>query len=56
MVKREPSPTNLAKIVDAKIEVVEILDAVMKLVLNVLALMNAGIEKELPPPPGTLVN
>ncbi len=32
----------------------EILEAVMKLVLTVLALITAGIEKEPPPPPGTL--
>jgi hypothetical protein len=34
---------------------VEILHAVRKLVLTVLALITAGIEKEPPPPPGTLV-
>jgi hypothetical protein len=33
----------------------EILQAVIKLVLNLLALITAGIEKE-PPPPGTFVN
>ena len=33
----------------------EILHAVMKLVLTVLALITAGIEKE-PAPPGTLLN
>ena len=38
------------------IELVEILQAVMKLVLTVLALITAGIEKEpAPPPPGTLI-
>jgi hypothetical protein len=37
------------------IEVVEILHAVRKLVLTVLALITAGIEKE-PPPPGKLLN
>ena len=34
----------------------EILHAVTKFVLTVLALITAGIEKEPPPPPGTLVN
>ena len=34
----------------------EILQAVIKLVLIVLALITAGIEKEPPPVPGTLVN
>ena len=34
----------------------EILQAVMKLVLTVLALMTAGIEKEPAPAPVTLVN
>ena len=34
----------------------EILQAVTKFVLTVLALITAGIEKEPPPPPGTLVN
>jgi hypothetical protein len=38
------------------IEFVEILHAVMKLVLTVLALITAGIEKEPPPVPGTLIN
>jgi len=38
-----------------EIEFVEILHAVMKLVLTVLALITAGIEKE-PAPPGTLLN
>ena len=37
------------------IELVEILQAVTKFVLTVLALITAGIEKE-PAPPGTLVN
>ena len=56
LVKPDPSPINLAKIVDAEIELVEILHAVMKLVLTVLALIAAGIEKEpAPPPPGTLI-
>ena len=39
-----------------EIEFVEILHAVTRFVLTVLALINAGIEKEPPPPPGTLVN
>ena len=34
----------------------DILQAVTKFVLTVLALINAGIEKEPPPVPGTLVN
>jgi len=56
LVKPDPSPINLAKILDAEIEFVEILHAVMKLVLTVLALIAAGIEKVPPPPPGTLIN
>ena len=65
-VNSDPSPTNLAKIVPAEIvvknpkfveiEFAEILHAVTKFVLTVLALIIAGIEKEAPPPPGTLVN
>ena len=39
-----------------EIEYDEILQAVTKFVLTVLALINAGIEKEPPPVPGTLVN
>jgi hypothetical protein len=66
LVNSDPSPINLARIVAAEIvvknpklveiELVEILDAVIKLVLTVLALINAGIENEPPPPPGTFVN
>ena len=64
-VKPDPSPMNLAKIVDAdivvknpklvEIEFAEILQAVTRLVLTVFALISAGTEKEAPPPPGTLV-
>ena len=40
-----------------EIEFVEILQAVTRFVLTVLALINAGIEKVPPPPlPGTLIN
>jgi hypothetical protein len=41
-----------------EIELVEILQAVMKFVLTVLALIDSGIAKPPPPPPppGTLVN
>jgi hypothetical protein len=66
LVNSDPSPINLARIVAAEIvvknpklveiEFVEILHAVMKFVLTVLALITAGIEKDPPPPPGTLVN
>ena len=65
-VREEPSPTNLAYTVLAEIvvknpvlveiEFVEILQAVIKLVLTIFALITAGIEKEPPPPPGTLVS
>ena len=66
LINPDPSPTNLAKIVPAEIveknpktvEIVneEILHAVTKFVLRVLALITAGIEKEPPPVPGTLHN
>ena len=39
-----------------EIEFVEMLQAVMKFVLTVLALISAGIANPPPPPPGTLVN
>ena len=64
-VNKDPSPTNLAKIVPAEIveknpyvvdiELAEILEAVKKLVLTVFALITAGIAKLPPPPPGTFV-
>ena len=66
LVNPDPSPTNLARIVPAEIvvknpklvdiEFAEILHAVTRFVLTTLALITAGIEKEPPPPPGTLVN
>ena len=66
LVNSDPSPINLARIVTAEIvvknpklveiELAEILHAVTRFVLTVLALITAGIEKEPPPPPGTLVN
>jgi len=65
LINSEPSPINLARIVAAEIvvknpklvdiEFVDILDAVIKFVLTVLALITAGIEKA-PPPPGKLLN
>jgi len=66
LVNSDPSPTNLARIVPAEIvvknpklveiEFVDILHAVTIFVLTTLALITAGMEKEPPPPPGTLVN